>query len=124
MTGLGIPNVGAPDLKDMEERKFPITNGAPRPTSCANAQHIIASDTACATEAAVLTGPIAPVRMNGITTIAWLWPEYTWIASDATLSTNCGELVLTFAITQKVPASAYAIIRSLPKRISTISTLS
>ena len=69
ITGSGIPNVGAPDFRLIELRKFPSTKGAPGRTSCAKAQHIIASAIACVTLAAVLTGPIAPLRMKGTTTI-------------------------------------------------------
>ena len=46
ITGSGIPKVGAPDFKLMEERKLPRMNGAPGRTSCVNAQHIIASASA------------------------------------------------------------------------------
>ena len=69
------PKVGAPDFSDIEDRKLPKTNGAPLRTSCAYAQTIMASATACATLAAVDTGPIAPERMNGTTTIPWPRPQ-------------------------------------------------
>ena len=59
----------------IEDRKLPRTNGAPGRTICANAQQIIASAIACATLAAVLTGPIAPDKMKGTTTIPCPRPQ-------------------------------------------------
>ena len=67
ITGSGMPKVGAPDLRLIDERKLPRTNGAPGRTSCVKAQHIIASASAWAMEAAVVTGPMAPLKMKGTT---------------------------------------------------------
>jgi len=62
-----MPKVGAPLFRLIDERKLPRTNGAPGRTSWLKAPHIIASAKAWAIEAAVVTGPIAPPRMNGAT---------------------------------------------------------
>ncbi len=64
-----MPKVGAPDFRLIELRKLPKTKGAPGRISCEKAQHINASAMAWVTEAAVLTGPIAPDKMKGTTTI-------------------------------------------------------
>ena len=64
-----MPKVGAPDFRLIELRKLPKTNGAPGRISCEKAQHISASAMAWVTEAAVLTGPIAPDSIKGTTTI-------------------------------------------------------
>ena len=70
-----MPKVGAPDFKDIEDRKLPRTKGAPLLTSCENAQTISASVIAWVMLAAVDTGPIAPDRMKGTTTMPCPRPQ-------------------------------------------------
>ena len=58
-----MPKVGAPERKDMEERKLPRMTGAPGRTSWVSATPTMASAIAWAT---------APPRMKGTTTAHWL----------------------------------------------------
>lgn len=71
MCATGMPKVGAPDFKD----KRKMTKGAPGRNICATAQQIMASAIVCAT--AVVTVPMAPVQIKGVTTIVWPREEYT-----------------------------------------------
>ncbi len=52
--------------------KLPQTTGAPGFTSCANARPASASASVCAAVPATVTGDIAPARMNGVMSVAWL----------------------------------------------------
>ena len=51
---------------------MPRIAGAPGRSSCVSATHTMASAKHCASPAAVVTGPMAPPRMNGTQTTAWL----------------------------------------------------
>ena len=65
---LRVPNVGEPDRNAVEERKSPKITGAPGRSSWVRAQPAMVSASACAIAPALITGPIAPPRMNGTTT--------------------------------------------------------
>ena len=65
-----MPKVGAPLRSDMEDKKFPRIAGAPGRSSCVSATQNSASAKHCASAPAVVTGPIAPPRMNGTHTAA------------------------------------------------------
>ncbi len=72
MAGSGVPNVGEPERSDIEDRKLPKMTGAPLRSSCVSAQPAMVSASDCAIAPALVTGPIAPPRMKGTTTAAWL----------------------------------------------------
>ena len=67
-----MPNVGAPDCMEIEEAKLPRITGAPGLTSCANAMPDSASANVTVQVPAIVTGDIAPARMNGVVRLAWL----------------------------------------------------
>ena len=96
-----------------------MMNGAPLRTSWVKAPTIIASASAWAIDAAVVTGPIAPPRMKGETMSPWLAPQYTWAASVTTRSTSSGELVLTLPMMTQLSS-----MKSAPWRMRAMSTLS
>ena len=50
------------------ETNEPITVGHPGDASCASAMPASASAVCCASDAGTETGPMAPMRMNGVTT--------------------------------------------------------
>src|SRR6185436_2969648 len=75
--GSGVPNVGAPVCIDIDEANDPKTTGAPGRTSCTNAIPASASASVWAATPAVVTGAIAPARMNGVMMVAWLPTAYT-----------------------------------------------
>jgi hypothetical protein len=69
--GSGVPNVGDPERSAFEDRKLPKITGAPGRSSWVSAHPTIVSASAWATAPALVTGPIAPPRMNGTTTAHW-----------------------------------------------------
>ena len=71
--GSGVPNVGAPVCIDIELANDPNTTGAPGRTSCVNAMPASASASVWAATPALVTGAIAPARMNGVMMHAWLF---------------------------------------------------
>src|SRR5207249_4650720 len=70
--GSGVPNVGAPDCIDIELAKLPSTTGAPGRTSWARVIPPSDSASVWAHTAAAVTGAIAPARMKGVISVAWL----------------------------------------------------
>ena len=67
-----MPKVGEPERSDMLERKLPKISGAPGRSSCVIAQPTMVSASDCAMAPAVVTGPMAPPRIKGTITAAWL----------------------------------------------------
>ena len=70
--GSGVPKVGAPDCIEIEDAKLPRITGAPGRTSWTKAMPASASASVCAAVPATVTGDIAPARMNGVMSVAWL----------------------------------------------------
>ena len=70
--GSGVPNVGAPDCIDIELANEPRTTGAPGRTSWTKVIPASASARVWAQTPAAVTGAIAPARMNGVRSVAWL----------------------------------------------------
>jgi hypothetical protein len=70
--GSGVPKVGAPDCIEIDEAKDPRITGAPGRTSWTKAMPARASASVCAAVPATVTGDIAPARMNGVMSVAWL----------------------------------------------------
>ena len=71
--GSGVPKVGAPDCIETALEKVPKITGAPLRVSWV--KHIPASASAriCVHVPTMVTGDIAPERMNGEITVAWLF---------------------------------------------------
>ena len=69
MAGSGVPKVGAPERRLIDDRKLPKTTGAPLRSSCVSAQPASVSASDCAIAPAEVTGPIAPPRMKGTSTV-------------------------------------------------------
>src|SRR5690349_24982437 len=70
--GSGVPNVGAPDCIEIELAKLPRTTGAPGRTSWTNAIPPIAPASVWAQTPAAVTAALAPARMHGVMSVAWL----------------------------------------------------
>jgi hypothetical protein len=66
----GVPKVGAPDCIEMVETKVPKITGAPGRTSCVKATPVSTSASTCDRVAAIVTGLMAPARMNGVMIVA------------------------------------------------------
>ena len=72
IAGSGVPKVGEPERSDIDDRKLPKITGAPGRSSCVSAQPAMVSASDWAIAPALVTGPMAPPRMNGTITAAWL----------------------------------------------------
>jgi hypothetical protein len=70
--GSGVPKVGAPDCIEIDDAKLPRMTGAPGRTSWTKAMPASASASVWAHVPATVTGDIAPARMNGVISVAWL----------------------------------------------------
>ena len=94
MPDSGVPNVGEPDCMSMLDRNEPKITGQPGRISCASAMPVSASAICCTSAAGIVTGDIAPIRMNGVSTTAWLAAAYSNSASSIRSSQRSGELQL------------------------------
>ena len=70
--GSGVPKVGAPVAIDIELANDPRITGEPGRTSWVKAIPASASASVWAATPALVTGAIAPARMNGVMIDAWL----------------------------------------------------
>ena len=94
MPDSGVPNVGEPDCMSMFERNDPKITGHPGRISWASAMPDSASAICCTSAAGMVTGDIAPIRMNGVSTTGWVASTYSKSASSIRSSQRSGELQL------------------------------
>ena len=90
----GVPNCGDPDCMSMFDRNEPKTTGAPGRISWLSAMPVSASAICCASADGIVTGDIAPMSRNGVSTTGWLAAEYSNCASSMRSSQRSGELQL------------------------------
>ena len=108
--------MGAPVAIDIDDAKVPKITGAPGRTSWQNAMPDSASASAWAASAATVTGDMAPARMNGEITHAWLCCAYTSAAPSMVASQRSGDdALIRLVSTVRLP-------RSPPKAIRHSST--
>ena len=79
-----------------------------------------ASAICCTSAAGIVTGDIAPIRMNGVSTTGWLAAEYSNCASSIRSSQRSGELQLI----SEIVAGVSSIASREPNRISVIAMVS
>ena len=94
MPDSGVPKVGEPDCMSMLDRNEPKMTGQPGWIVWARAMPVSASAICCTSAAGMVTGDIAPIRMNGVSTTAWLASAYSKSASSIRSSQRSGELQL------------------------------
>ena len=116
----GVPNVGDPDCMSMLERNEPKTTGAPGRISWDSAIPDSASTICCTSAAGIVTGDIAPIRMNGVSTTGWFADVYSNCASSIRSSHRSGELQLI----SEIIAGVSSIASREPNRISVIAMVS
>ena len=110
-----MPNVGAPDFKDIDDKKLPKIAGAPGRSNCVSATHTIASAKHCASAPAVVTGPIAPPKIKGTITAAPVTVGDTiYLGASGQVSTT-GTVTIGKALT--TTSTTGAVIEFLPKNI-------
>ena len=78
----------------MLDRNEPKITGQPGRIVCARAMPVSASAICCTSAAGMVTGDIAPIRMNGVRTTAWLASAYSKSESSIRSSQRSGELQL------------------------------
>ena len=79
-----------------------------------------ASVICCTRAAGMVTGDIAPIRMNGVRTTGWLAEEYSNCASSIRSSQRSGQLQLI----SEMIAGVSSMASRDPKRISVIAIVS
>src|SRR5262249_25121790 len=98
----------------------PNTTGQPGRMSWERAIPERASAICCTSAAGTVTGDIAPIRMNGVSTTAWLASEYSNCASSIRESHRRGELQLI----SEIVAGVCSIDAREPKRIDDMAIVS
>ncbi len=120
MPDSGVPNVGEPDCMSMLDRNEPKMTGAPGRISCDSAMPDNASVICWTSAAGIVTGDMAPIRMNGVRTTGWLAAVYSNCASSIRSSQRSGELQLI----REIVAGVSSIASREPKRIEDIAMVS
>ena len=116
----GVPKVGEPDCMSMLERNDPKITGVPGRISWESAIPESASTICCTSAAGMVTGDMAPIRMNGVSTTGWPAAEYSNCASSIRSSQRSGELQLI----SEIVAGVSSIASREPKRIEVIAMVS
>jgi len=114
-----VPNVGAPVCIDIDEANEPRTTGAPGRTSWQYAMPASASASVWVAAPAAVAGLIAPARMNGVISTAWLASAYARAAPSIVASHTSGEFA--FASERIAVCSSR---KSAPNTIRAIATVS
>ena len=115
-----MPNVGDPDCMSMLDRNDPKMTGVPGRISCESAIPESASTICCTSAAGIVTGDIAPIRMNGVSTTGCPAPEYSNCASSIRSSQRSGELQLI----SEIVVGTRSIASREPKTIELIARVS
>ena len=98
----------------MFERNEPKIVGQPGRISCTSVMPASASAICWASVAGIETGDMAPIRRNGVSSIAWFAAAYSKSASSMRPSQRSGELQLT----SEIIADVCSIASREPNRIS------
>jgi len=113
MADSGVPNDGDPDCMSMLDRNEPKITGVPGRISWASAMPLKASASCWVSAAGIVTGDIAPISRNGVSTTGWPAAQYSNWASSIRSSQRSGELQLISEIVAGVRSMAA---RPLPPR--------
>ena len=116
----GVPKLGEPDCMSMLDRNEPKITGQPGRISCASAMPDSASASCCTSAAGIVTGDIAPISRNGVSTTGWFAAQYSNCASSIRSSQRSGELQLI----SEIVAGVASIASRPPNRISVIAMVS
>ena len=116
----GVPKHGDPDCMSMLDRKDPKITGQPGRISWLSAIPDSASAICCTSAAGIVTGDIAPISRNGVSTTGWLAAEYSNCASSIRSSHRSGELQLI----SEIETGFSSMTSRPPKRIAPIAMVS
>src|SRR5580658_3295569 len=120
MADSGVPNEGEPDCMSMLDRNEPKITGQPGRISWASAMPDSASASCCASAAGIVTGDIAPISRNGVSTTGWAAAQYSNWASSIRSSQRSGELQLI----SEIVAGVCSITERPPNKIELIAIVS
>src|SRR5580700_4934801 len=120
MADSGVPKDGDPDCMSMLDRNDPKITGQPGLISWASAMPANASASCCTSAAGIVTGDIAPISKNGVSTTGWPAAQYSNCASSIRSSQRSGELQLI----SEIVAGVASIASRPPNRISVIAMVS
>ncbi len=115
-----MPKLGEPDCMSMLDRNEPKITGQPGRISWASAMPDSASASCCTSAAGIVTGDIAPISRNGVSTTGWAAAQYSNCASSIRSSQRSGELQLI----SEIVAGVSSIASRPPNRISVIAIVS
>ena len=104
----------------MLDRNEPKITGQPGRISWASAMPDRASASCCASAAGIVTGDIAPISRNGVSTTGWPAAQYSNWASSIRSSQRSGELQLI----SEIVAGVSSIAERPPNKISVIAIVS
>src|SRR6516225_9517779 len=124
MADSGVPKDGDPDCMSMLERNDPKITGQPGLISWASAIPAKASASCWTRAAGIVTGDIAPISRNGVSTTGWLAAQYSNCASSMRSSQRSGELQLISEIVAGVASIAARPFSGPPNRIEVIAMVS
>src|SRR6201990_2934908 len=94
MADSGVPNDGDPDCMSMLDRDEPKITGQPGRINWARAIPESASASCWVSAAGIVTGDIAPISRNGVSTTGWPAAQYSNWASSIRSSQRSGEVQL------------------------------
>src|ERR1700742_3802958 len=120
MADSGVPKDGDPDCMSMLDRNDPKITGQQGLISWARAIPAKASASCWARAAGIVTGDIAPISRNGVSTTGWLAAQYSNCASSIRSSQRSGELQLI----SEIVAGVRSMASRPPNRISLILMVS
>src|ERR1700729_3310213 len=120
MPDSGVPNDGDPLCMSMLDRNEPKITGQPGRISWASAIPDSASASCCTSAAGIVTGDIAPISKNGVSTTGWAAAQYSNCASSIRSSQRSGELQLI----SEIVAGVCSMKERPPNRIEVIAIVS
>src|SRR5262245_32782152 len=104
----------------MFDRNDPKITGQPGLINCASAIPDSASAICCTSVAGIVTGDIAPMSKNGVSTTGWAASQYSNCASSIRSSQRNGELQLM----SEIDAGVSSMTSRPPNKIELIATVS
>src|SRR5262249_17999599 len=116
----GVPKLGEPDCMSILDRNDPNITGQPGRISCASAIPDSASASCWTSAAGIVTGDIAPMSRNGVSTTGCPAAQYSNWASSIRSSQRNGELQLI----SEIVAGTDSIAARPPNSISDIAMVS
>src|SRR6202050_604480 len=120
MPDSGVPKLGEPDCMSILDKNEPKITGQPGLISWASAIPDSASASCWVSAAGIVTGDMAPISRNGVSTTGWLAAQYSNWASSIRSSQRSGELQLI----SEIVAGVCSMAARPPNKIDDIAIVS